>query len=155
MILGRPIPQAAGSLIFCTVFAWYSTGISKWPKFIFKKQKKYLASFLFASRVVALVCPIWWRIKSVFTEFLKCRYRRNSLAGTLHEPPFREEVLWAQDFNNSLCTSFKPCPRLLIGQECWAFEDAGLWLRRLVISSMWVFDLLGRRASNTSPPGLG
>ena len=27
----------------------------------------------------------------------------------------------------SLSTSFNPCPRPLIGQECWMFEDASLW----------------------------
>ena len=41
--------------------------------------------------------------------------------------PSRSRVLWAQDFDNSLSTTFNPCPKPLIGQECWMFEDASLW----------------------------
>ena len=38
----------------------------------------------------------------------------------------------------SLSTSFNPCPRPLIGQECWVFEGACVRLRHLVISPVWV-----------------
>ena len=38
----------------------------------------------------------------------------------------------------SLSTSFNPCPRPLIGQECWVFEGACVRLRHLVISPVRV-----------------
>ena len=88
MILGRPIPQAAGSLIFCTVFAWYSTGISKWPKFVFKKQRNHVwYPIHFYTQGTAL-----W-----YTFFISCclKFLEINLSKNLYTHPFNLQIFSA------------------------------------------------------------
>ena len=148
MILGRPIPQAAGSLIFCTVFAWYSTGISKWPKFVFKKQRNNLVSYSFVSRVAVLVCLLCLtnQIRICIAKFplrehstnLPCRrkyygLRTSTILYLLHLTLTTDHWL----ARNVWCLKMPVC-----GSGVWLSNPCGLTS---------LFDLLGHSASDTSP----